>query len=71
MVILRKNMPDGMIGEVPLTDVPGGKTIGTAKLEKIGSNIIAHVDVADIPEALFEGFALGSFALYPEESHDV
>lgn len=66
MVILRKNMPDGIIGEVPLKDSPGGNVIGTAKLEKIGSKIMAHVDAAEIPEALFSGFSLGHLSLYDE-----
>lgn len=70
MIILRKNLPEGIIGEVPLKDEPGGNVIGTAKLEKVGTNIMVHVDAADIPEAIMEGFSLGSYSLYPEEKSD-
>lgn len=70
MVNLSKNTPVGIIGEVPLTDRPGGNVIGTAKIEKLKSgSIVAHVDARDIPEAITGGFSMGSFSIYkPDES---
>lgn len=63
MVILHKNLKDGIIGQVPLKDKPGGKVIGTAHLEKVGSNIMVKIDAADIPEAIIKGFGLGDFSI--------
>ncbi len=71
MVILQKNLPDGIIGEVPLTLEVGGPEIGTAKLEKIGSRVIMHVDAADIPEAIIGGFSMGDISIYDEVSDPV
>jgi hypothetical protein len=68
MVILHKNLKDGIIGTVPLKDRPGGDIIGTAELEKVGSNIIVKIDASDIPEAITKGFGLGSFSIREEPS---
>jgi hypothetical protein len=70
VVSLDKNTPQGYIGEVPLKDKPGGKIIGTAKLEKVGSTIMAHVDMADIPEAMIKGFSFGHVSMYEVENKD-
>ena len=66
MVILHKNLQDGIVGEVPLTLGKGGPVIGTAQLEKVGRNIIVTMDVADMPEVVTEGFKLGAFSIYEE-----
>ena len=66
MVIFRKNMPDGIIGEVPMTNGIGGSVIGTAQLEKVGSTVMVRVDAAEMPEAIIQGFALGSISLHDE-----
>jgi hypothetical protein len=66
MVILHKNLQDGIIGEVPLTLGEGGPVIGTAQLEKVGTNIIVTMDVVDMPEAVTQGFKLGQFSIYKE-----
>lgn len=66
MVILQKNLPNGIIGAVALSSYPGGPVIGEGKLEKVGSNIIVKIDAAEMPELVTEGFSLGSFAIAEE-----
>jgi hypothetical protein len=66
MIVFEKNLPDGIIGEAPLTDVPGGKVIGACKIEKLGSNLMAHVDAAEVPDALFSGFSFGHLSVYDD-----
>jgi hypothetical protein len=63
MVILHKNLKDGIVGEVPLKDKPEGKVIGTASVEKVGSNLIVTFDAKHIPEAVIGGFSLGDFSI--------
>jgi hypothetical protein len=69
MVILRK-FSDGIIGEVPLLSASDGSVIGKAELEKIGSRIMVQFDASDIPEAITQGFTLGSFTMFLEEPTD-
>jgi hypothetical protein len=66
MVILRKT--DGIVGSVSIKDRPGVKVIGTAKLEKVGRNVIVVLDGQHTPEAVTEGFKLGDFSYGSESS---
>jgi hypothetical protein len=63
-------MPDGIIGDVALIGRSDGNIIGSAKLEKIGRNTIVIVDASDIPDAIINGFGLGSFRLSEDLGKD-
>lgn len=64
MVSLRKTGPN-FVGEVPVTDKPGGSIIGTAKMEKLRSGaIVAHVDLfPEHRDFMGVGFKIGDFSL--------
>lgn len=58
-----------IVGEVPVTDKPGGEVVGTAKMEKTRSgSLVAHVTMSPEHEHLIGvGFKLGDFSLVEEE----
>lgn len=53
-----------IVGEVPVLAQPGGKVIGTAKMEKLKSGaVVAHVEMSPGQEHLISvGFKLGDFS---------
>lgn len=67
MVSFSKGTPDGSLGKVPLKGL-SGEVIGEADLEKVGDNVIVHFDAKHLPEAVTEGFRLGSYSIYEREA---
>jgi hypothetical protein len=48
------------IGEIPYTDSSGEKVLGTARIEQTRSgHLITHVNAAENPDAIIEGFTFG------------
>lgn len=58
------------VGEVPVTDTPGGKVVGKAQIEELRSGaLVAHVTMGPEHEHLISvGFKLGDFALIEDEA---
>lgn len=57
------------VGEIPVTDKPGGKVVGVAKIEKLKSGaLIAHVEMSpENIDLIATGFSFGSLSIAEDD----